>query len=71
MTKGECAVIMAYTGVCMLKDDDLGRFYGYIAKLMGRPVFSHELAGEAMAADIKARAKPDFVRLCLEATDDR
>ena len=71
MTKGECAVIMAYTGVCMLKNEDLGRFYGYVSKLLGRPVFSHELAGEAMAADIKARAKPDFVRLCLEATDDR
>ncbi len=71
MTKGECAVIMAYTGVCTLKNEDLGRFYGYVSKLLGRPVFSHELADKDTAADIKARAKEDFVRLCMEASDDR
>lgn len=71
MTKDECAVIMAYTGVCTLCDGDLGRYYGYLAKLLGRPVFSHELANKALMDDIRARAKGDFVRLCLEAQDDR
>ena len=39
MTKRECAVIMAFTGVCMLKGDDLKYFYEYVFEIMGRPIF--------------------------------
>lgn len=68
MTKRECAVIMTYTGAVMLTGDDLQYFYEYIAELMGRPVFTHELA--ALADDLKEKAKPDFIRLCREAVQD-
>lgn len=68
MTKRECAVIMTYTGAWMLTGDDLQYFYEYIAELMGRPVFTHELA--ALADDLKEKAKPDFIRLCREAVQD-
>lgn len=67
MTKRECAVIMVYTGTCMLTGDDLDYFYEYISELMGRPVYTHELP--ALADDLKEKAKPDFIRLCREATE--
>lgn len=65
MTKRECAVIMTYTGVVMLTGDDSKYFYQYIAELMGRPVYTHEI--HTLADDLKEKAKPDFIRLCREA----
>lgn len=68
MTKHECAVIMAFTGVAMLKPDDLGYFYDYIQNIIGRPIYTHELA--AYADQIKENARNDFVMLCATATDE-
>lgn len=65
MTKRECAVIMSFTGVAMLKGDDLDIFYQYLADVMGRPIFSHEIA--ILADEIKESARPDFIRICREA----
>lgn len=67
MTKRECAIVMAYTGVCMLKGDDLKHFYSYVTELMSRPVFSHEIGKQADT--IKEAAKDDFINLCATATD--
>lgn len=67
MTKKECAIVMAYTGICMLKGEDIGIFYEYIAKLMERPVFSHELANEEICEAIKEKSLNDFLKLCKEA----
>ena len=69
MTKRECAIIQAYTGVCMLAGENLGVFYDYIQELMGRPVWTHELADENVVKTIKERAKPDFIELCRTAVD--
>ena len=38
MTKHECAVVMAHTGICMLTDKDFGIFHEYVENIMGRPV---------------------------------
>lgn len=35
----------------------------YIEKLMGRPVFTHELANEKLVSEIKEKARPDFMNL--------
>ena len=66
MTKEECAIVTIYTGVAMLKGDDLEYLYRYAEKLMERPVFTHELA--ALADELKKRAKPDFINLCRWAS---
>lgn len=66
MTKAECAIVMAYTGISMLSGDDLAYFYKYLAQIMGRPVYTHELA--MIWDDIQTNAKPDFLKLCKEAT---
>lgn len=67
MTVDECAIVMAYTGVAMLTGDRLGIFYKYVEQLLGYPVWTHELP--ALAETIREKAKPDFIRLCQNATE--
>ena len=54
------AVLMAYTGVAMLRGEKLGHFYEYLAELYGRPIFSHELP---YLDDLADRAKT--VMMCF------
>ena len=42
MTKHEAAVIMAYTGVIMLKGDDISVFWKYCESIYGRAIWTHE-----------------------------
>ena len=44
MTDREKAVVMAFTGVCMLEGERFGVYHKYIEDIIGRPVFTHELA---------------------------
>jgi len=67
MTDREKAIVMTYTGVAMLTGDKLNIFYKYIAELMGRPVYTHELASAKIWEELKKRARADFVRLCQES----
>ena len=67
MTKQECAIVMSYTGVAMLEGDDLGIFYKYVEKLLGRPMHTHEYP--QLAEEIKQRSEKDFIKLCREAAD--
>lgn len=67
MTKQECAIVEAYTGICMLSGENRKFFYRYVDKLFGRPVYTHEQLG--LMDEIKKRAAPDFLRLCMESVD--
>lgn len=67
MTKKECAIIMAHTGICMLAEDDFDVFYEYVEEIMQRPVFTHELARESVVEEIRKRSKTDFIKLCENA----
>lgn len=71
MTKEECAIVMAYTGTVMLTGDNLGIYYKYLEKILGRPVWTHELADKAVQKEIKEKSLNDFRTLCKEATDGR
>lgn len=68
MTKRECAIVTAYTGIAMLTGNDLGEFYKYVEEKIGRPVFSHEFY--TLADEIKEKSKADFIKLCRTATDE-
>ena len=65
MTNRECAIVTAYTGVAMVKGEDLDLYYQYLAELFGRPVYTHEIP--FLAEEIKRRSTPDFIALCREA----
>lgn len=64
MTDREKAIVMAYTGVCMLTGDKLDIFHKYIEDIMGRPVYTHEIA--FLENEIKERSKDDFIKLCAD-----
>lgn len=65
MTDRERAIIMAYTGVCMLTGDKLEIFYKYIEELLGYPIYTHELADSKLWEKIKIKSKEDFISLCV------
>lgn len=68
MTKRECAIVMAYTGVCMLAGKNLPVFLDYVEEKLGRPVYTHELS--KLEEEIKEEAECDFLKLCKTATDE-
>ena len=69
MTKHECAIVMAHNGICMLTGDDFGIYHEYIEKIMGRPVWTHELAIPEVVEEITQKSLNDFLDLCKNATD--
>jgi hypothetical protein len=60
VTKREAAIITAYTGV-VLGDFDVT--CKYFNEIMGRPVFTHELARDDIADEIKEKSRADFMAL--------
>lgn len=64
MTDREKAVIMAYTGVAMLTGKKFEIFHKYIEDIMGRPVWTHELAIGEIMNEIKEKSKQDFITIC-------
>lgn len=64
MTDREKAIVMAYTGACMLTGDKFQIFHKYVEDLMGRPIMTHEMGW--LANEIKEKAKADFISLCAE-----
>ncbi len=64
MTDREKAIIMAYTGISMLTGDKFSVFHKYIEDILGRSVWTHELADHAVWEEIKEKSKSDFLELC-------
>lgn len=68
MTDKEKAIIMAYTGTCMLTGDKNGIFYNYVETLLGRPIHTFELADKKLWETLKEKSKEDFLSLCEKTT---
>lgn len=60
LTKEQAAVIAAYTGYLIGQFSDM---HEYIEKVMGRPVWTHEMASKTFMAALRERVKPDFLSL--------
>ena len=61
MTHEERVIVSAYTGYLMC---DFADMHEYIEDILGRPVWTHELAGKEIWEEIRQAVKPDFMRLC-------
>lgn len=61
MTQNERLIISAYTGVLMCDFADLHK---YIEGVLGRPVYTNELAGEAIWKELKEKTEPAFMDIC-------
>ncbi|MCC8044198.1 MAG: hypothetical protein LIP12_01705 [Clostridiales bacterium] len=66
MTITEKAVCEAYTGICFCAGDDTWARYAYGKRLLGRPVFTHEMSDPDTLQHIKRLAYPDFVKICSD-----
>lgn len=60
MTKRECAIVSAYTGILC---GDFNEFHKYAEELLGRPVWTHEFASQDLWLKIKELSKEDFCNL--------
>ena len=64
MTDREKAIVMAHTGIAMLNGEKFQIFHEYIEKILGRPVWTHELGDELVWNEIKKKSKDDFIEIC-------
>ena len=69
MTDREKAIVMAHTGICMLTGDKFQIFHRYVENIMGRPVYTHEMAIKAVYDEIKEKSKADFIALCVDESN--
>lgn len=69
MTYRECAIVEAYTGICMLTGDKRKYIYQYAEEKLGYPVYTHFFASETFQLQLRQKAKEDFVSLCKNATE--
>lgn len=68
MTDKEKAIVMAFTGTCMLAGDKFSIFHKYIEDIMGRPVYTHEFP--YIADEIRKKSEADFIALCENKDDE-
>ena len=66
MTDREKAIVMAYTGICMLTGDKFQIFHKYVEDIMGRPIWTHEMVSKSIADEISEKSKDDFIALCTD-----
>ena len=60
LTKEQAIVISAYTGYMVCGFNDM---HAEIEKRMGRPVWTHELGREEMAAELRRVFMDDFIAM--------
>ena len=63
ITKREAAIISAYTNYLI---GDFSDMHQYIEKLLGRSVFTHELANPLIVEEIREKSKNDFINIEIE-----
>ncbi len=54
------SIVGAYTGILC---GDFGSLHRYIEQLLGRPVWTYEMADADLMTKVKELAKPDFLKL--------
>ena len=64
MTLEERVIVETYTGYYMTSGDERNAVYKYMEKLLGRPVYIHELAQKSVVKMLQEKSKDDFVNLC-------
>jgi len=60
MNKKEAAIVSAYTGILIGSFDEA---HQYMQKIMGRPLYTHELAFEGIVEEIKKKSWIDFINI--------
>ena len=61
MTNRESVVISAYTGFMI--QNDFSKVHEYIEEILGRQVFTHELASKETHKEIQEKSKKEFIKI--------
>lgn len=61
LTKEQAAIIGAYTGIL---SGPFSEMQEYIERLLGRPVWTHEMGTRELADKIRESATNDFLNIC-------
>ena len=61
MTMEERLIVSAYTGHLMCNFELV---HEYIEKIMGRPVYTHEMSTEFFEKELRKKISPEFLKLC-------
>lgn len=61
LTSEQAAILGAFTGTLC---GPVWDFIEYASKVMGRPVYTHELASAAFEAALREAARADFIAIC-------
>lgn len=49
----------------MTVGEERNAFNKYVEEIMGRPIFTHELADENIQNETHDKSKSDFIKLCM------
>ena len=63
LTKDQAAIIGAFTGMLAGQLHDL---HEYVARIIGRPVWAHEMGNEKTMEQIREAARKDFLSICAD-----
>ena len=67
MTHEEAVLVSAYTGVLLTKS--FKDVQDFCEKLLGRPVFTHELANEGVLKEVQEKCLPEIVKMIDHEVD--
>lgn len=60
LTPEQAAIISAYTGYLI---GNFAEMHEYVEKVMGRPVWTHEMGSQVIADQIREASRADFLAL--------
>ena len=61
LTREQAAIIGAFTGVSCGPFEDV---HETVERVLGRPVFTHEMANKDVWREVKEKIKPEFLSIC-------
>lgn len=67
LTREQAAIISAATGVLV---GPFGDMHEYVERIMGRPVWTHEMGDKETAKKIREAAMPDLLKICAEEIEN-
>lgn len=66
LTREQAAIIGVFTGVACGPFSDI---HEKAEKLLGRPVFTHEMGDPEIWEELKRKVKPEFLAICHEGEE--
>lgn len=60
MKKREALVITAYTGTLLC---DFSDYQDFVSEIIGRPIFTHEIAYEEISEELRKKTSKEFLKL--------